>query len=311
MLILGVILEWARRVVLSRATPDPDEINKVNTNNKELLEHLCVRKSKLDWIIFVCACSFLGDIAKFNKESQTNLTKGLFAAGMTSDALTIIFMLNSREKWYKNLTFTLGLAAFIANSAKLLVMFVPYAFVLLPLDDNLAVDLEFLAKTVFPWYVPYLIIFLMFKSNSYYLIKISDKAFDTWKVLELIYIPINIALYSVVMNLFAFYIIIFKLDRALISIVYILWILGVASVVMSGFNPKISSILSWTWVLIAVITLYIINETLYSWLVQFVISSAITGIKLNTICKDVLCYTFEIEPKNSPLSDLEMSISRN
>lgn len=286
-------MEYLARLFLDKATPTEYESQSVNSDI--MLEYLVIRKSKLSMIILLCILELINSIYQL-ESYETENSKVILSTVVVLNALTISLLIMARVKWNLNTTFHIGLTAFVFDALKLFMLFVPYSYIMSV--DYLFQDLIFIFITILPWYVPYFTIMLLFKGNTLYLSKYSSNSLSTWKVLSIIYIPINIFLYGVAINVFSVYLaFVPDIPKSLISILYILWTVGVLELISTYYEKhRIAQILSFAWLFVLLVSLYNLDKGLYIWILQFGITSAINGMKLNMMCKDVLCCIFEIKP---------------
>lgn len=282
-------MEYFRRLVLNKATPTEYE---TQMSKSDKLDYLALRKTKLSMVIFLSISDLIKTIYLL-QEYETKNSKAILAAIIAINILVVCILISMRIKWYSNYTFTLGFAAFGFDVSKLSVLLVPYIYTIQELQDVI-----FICVVILPWCVPYLTIARLFKSNSYLLKEFSNNLFNVWKVLSIIYIPLAVFLYSIVINIVPFVLFWFNLPKALISIVYVLWGLNMLEMIAANYEKnRLSLIISWLWTIILAVALYELSEDIYVWVINFAVSSIITGMKLNMLSKDVLCYITNIMPE--------------
>lgn len=295
-------MEPLRRLFLNRSIPTNYEIQAVIPNtSSEMLEYLTIRKSKLTVIILLCILELAGSIFQL-VQSETQNSKAIVATVMAFNLVVISLLTVTRVKWYSEKTFSIGCLTFVFDALKLLMLFIPYTYIIS--KDSFYQDVTFVFTVVMPWYVPYFTIMLLFKSNTYYLSKFSGNLATAWKILSVIYIPICLFVYGIVINLFSLYAEYNNtIPKSAITIVYILWMLGILEMFAIYHEKKrVAYILSVIWIVILLVSLYQIDEGLYQQLLQFSVTTAISGMKLNTMCKDIICHIFNIRPNDKKQS---------
>lgn len=301
-------METVRRLLFNNAVANQQETLEIKTDNRDLREFLCLRKTKLTCIIMLAIVEIFDRIYAI-ESYPTEMTKAIFSCIATTDIIVLIILIRCRTEWHEKNTFLVGFYAFIMNSLKLFALFVPYVYVIF--NQSFEENSMFILTVVAPWYFPYMTILMTFKRNTYNLSKIINTV-DAWKILEIIYAPVNIFVYSIAVNIVATLVIYYNLDSGIVSAIYVLWILGVSEIIAlyHKYN-KIANVLYLLWVITLVTTLSIVDKLLgtelASGIVRFAISTTINGIKLNWLCKDVLCYIYDIKFDNS--RDVEMLLS--
>lgn len=305
-------METLKRLFLASATPSEEELRKVNTENANVLEYLCVRKTRLVGIIILLILEFIKNAGQI-KTYETEISENILLSVMGTDILVILSLIISRYMWYDYTTFGWGCWAFIVNALKLFVLFVPYFQILYFRSDEMKStqtlkDITFLFTVIVPWYLPFATIATIFKRNTYMLSNIID-TFNTWKVFEIIYTPFSIFIYAIITNIVAFLLFVHKLDPAIISVIYVLWFLGVLEVfAMYHRYNKTANVLYLLWVVVLLTTLNVVDDLL-GWnlantFIKFTVDVAINGIKLNWLCKEVLCWIYEIKLPNQPTVEM-------
>ncbi len=301
-------METVKRLLLNNAVETQQETLEIKTDNRDLREYLCLRKTKLTCII-ILAIFEISDRIYAIESYPTEMTKAIFSCIVTTDIIVLIMLIRCRSVWYEKNTFIVGFYVFITNSLKLFALFVPYLYVIF--NQSFEENSMFILTIVMPWYFPYMTILMTFKRNAYNLSKIINTA-DTWKILEIIYAPVNIFVYSIAVNIVAALVIYYNLNSGIISAIYVLWILGVLEIIAVYYKyNKTANALYLLWVITLVTALSIVDELLdtelASGIVRFAISTTINGIKLNWLCKDVLCYIYDVKFDTS--RDVEMLLS--
>lgn len=284
-------MEYIKRIFTDNSNPLDYELSILQDVHPSIRPMLSMRKTRLTVILILIILNWISSIVITCTSTTPSNLKFLMISAIFIDGVVIMILVAARKLWYypRN-TIYLGTIALVVDCLKLALLLMPYYYVFNTYDGLLS---SF--NLIFAWYLPYVLIFLLLRNKIYYLSDIKPELLTTWILTNIIYIPVITLMYGVIINSAPLYLFYKELNSAIIAVVYVLFALSIATITaMYKKYVIMSNVLSVIWSILLLVTVYEIDDDVYTFLLTRYFSSLFNSMKLSFMCQDMISYIYEV-----------------